>query len=838
MENAMRMKKGKRNQQARSSTTRSQTASETTSGSNHWPVAYRWAAMGTLMIYSALGSKTIHLARAQTATGQLQPGPIGGQTNGAQRVWRFEIAPGPLETVVAAFQNVTGLTVVVAKEGIRSLPSAGVSGVYTADQALQRMLRDTGLSYSYTSATTVTVDLKAVAASVEVTANVDALAISSPKYAQPRIDTPQTIASVSSEIIQQQGATTLRDTLRNFAGISLAAGEGGAQGDNLTIRGFTARNDLFIDGMRDFGSYYRDPFNVEEVQVLQGPSSVTFGRGSTGGVVNQTSKTPFLTKALSGEGSIGTDRTRRVTLDFNQPIHNLGKGAAFRLNLMGDQGNVAGRDVAENRRVGVAPSLALGLGTQTRWTFSYFHQNADDNPDYGIPWLFNGPAPVPHHNYYGFKKGNYLRTYDDIGTVRVEHSVSGGISIRNQVRFAHYQRDALITEAQVAAGVTSTTPLAKITVNRRQIGVDSVESSFDEQLDVTAHFETGSIRHDLVSGIEVGRETSDPTRPTWSNVPSTSLLEPNPDDSFRGSASITSKVQTRAVTTSAYALDSARLGAHWILSGGVRWDRMTADYNQYVAPVASFHRVDNMPSWKAALVYKPASYGSIYFDAGTSFNPSAESLSLSSSTANLPPEKNRTYELGTKWDLPDNWLSIRGAVFQTLKLNAREPDPANPVLNVLAGTQRVRGVQAEIRARLTGRWDLMASYAFLDAKVVGSNYYPSAIGARLANVPENTLGFWSTYRLPWRCEVGAGGSYVSSRTASSTAPLDSVTGRAKEAPGYWVFNAMFRRRLVEHLDLQANLYNLTDRYYYDQLHPAHIVPGPGRSALLGFHFRF
>ena len=95
--------------------------------------------------------------------------------------------------------------------------------------------------------------------------------------------------------MEQQGVTTLRDALRNVAGISLAAGEGGAQGDNLTIRGFTARNDLFIDGMRDFGSYYRDPFNTQEVEVLQGPSSVTFGRGSTGGVVNQATKTPGLT---------------------------------------------------------------------------------------------------------------------------------------------------------------------------------------------------------------------------------------------------------------------------------------------------------------------------------------------------------------------------------------------------------------------------------------------------------------------------------------------------------------------------------------------------------------
>jgi catecholate siderophore receptor len=143
--------------------------------------------------------------------------------------------------------------------------------------------------------------------------------------------------------MQQQGATTLRDSLRNVAGISLAAGEGGSQGDNITIRGFTARNDLFIDGMRDFGSYYRDPFNTEEVEVLQGPSSVTFGRGSTGGVVNQATKRANLNQFLAVDLAFSTDATRRATLDWNIPVPSLGSGAAFRLNAMGDIGGVAGR---------------------------------------------------------------------------------------------------------------------------------------------------------------------------------------------------------------------------------------------------------------------------------------------------------------------------------------------------------------------------------------------------------------------------------------------------------------------------------------------------------------
>jgi len=798
-----------------------------------WPVSYRWVAVGTLVAYSAIGAKQMATAQVLPVSGRPEDAPA----QGSRPVRRFNIPAEPLGDALAAFEGVTGVRVTVPEEGMRAIPCPGVSGAYTPEQALDRLLAQTSLAWRFTSATTAAIEFAKVATVVEVGASVNALAQSMTKYATDSLDTAQTISAVAQKVLEEQGVTTLRDALRNIAGISLAAGEGGAQGDNLTIRGFSARNDLFIDGMRDFGSYYRDPFNTEEVEVLQGPSSVTFGRGSTGGVVNQASKTPGLTRFISGAVDFGTDLTRRGTLDIDQPIPKWRDGAAFRMNVMGNMGDVAGRDVAENRRFGIAPSLSLGLNSDTRWTFSYFHQNADDNPDYGLPWLFNGPPPVPRHNYYGFKNGNYLRTYDDIGTVRVEHDVNSHITLRNQVRYANYVRDVLITEAQIT-GTKPGTPLDAIQVTRHEIGVHSVETNLDEQLDLTANFKTGFIQHTLVAGIEAARETSDPTRPTWSNVPGTSLLNPDFNQTLTGTAPITSIVHTTAYSQGAYMLDTLRLDRHWILSGGLRWDRFDSRYSQSVAPVSAFNRVDEMPSWRAAVVYKPLQAGSIYLDAGTSFNPSAESLSLSTSTAGLPPEKNQTYEFGTKWDLGHQRLSLQAAVFRTTKLNAREPDPENPTLNVLAGTQRVNGAQMQVRSRLTSRWDLLAGYANLDGRVVGSQYYPAAIGAMLANVPRNTFNFWSLHRLPWRLEVGAGGNYVSSRTASSTAPFDPATGLVKEVPGYWVFNAMASRRISEHAELQVNVNNIANRYYYDELHPAHIVLGPARSALIGLKFRF
>jgi catecholate siderophore receptor len=132
---------------------------------------------------------------------------------------------------------------------------------------------------------------------------------------------------------------------------------------------------------------------------------------------------------------------------------------------------------------------------------------------------------------------------------------------------------------------------------------------------------------------------------------------------------------------------------------------------------------------------------------------------------------------------------------------------------------------------------MVASHAYLDSRVVGSIFYPLSIGYPLANVPRHTFAFWNTYRLH-RFDFGLGSNYESSRTASSTAPLDATTGLVKQVPGYWVFNAMVGHPINEHLDVQVNVYNIANRYYYDMLHPAHIVLGAGRAALIDFRFKF
>lgn len=795
-----------------------------------------WVAAGTIAAYSLLGGRIVAKERS---AGDATAGIAGSEEMQTLPKRRFSIAAGPLKDVLSSFQAACSLPVKLPSGAeaneIGKIPSPGVAGTYPQDEALEKLLENTGLRVRITADGTAQLEFISKQVTVDVNAMADTMTQSMPRYQLPLLDTPQTVSVVSQKTMSQQGVTTLRDAVRNVAGISLAAGEGGAQGDNLTIRGFTARNDLFIDGMRDFGSYYRDAFNTGEVEVLQGPSSVTFGRGSTGGVVNQASKSPQLNQFVNADLMFGTDATRRATLDWSAPVPKLGKGTAFRLAAMGNIGNVAGRDQALNRRTGFAPSLAFGLGTPTRLTLSYFHQNENNIPDYGLPWLFNQPAPVNRNNYYGVQ-GNFLRTYADIGTARLEHDINDKVTVRNQFRYANYNRAVLISEARIL-NPTFRTPLNALQVSRNQINVRSTESFLDNQTDVVAHFETFGLRHTLVSGIEAIRETSNPTRYLYS-APNTSLVNPNYRQSLLPGSPVNTAVEDTATSLGSYVLDTVSLGRHWQASGGVRYDRFDNTYRQRVPTTLAFNRVDTKPTWRAALVYKPRANGSFYVDAGTSFNPSAEALSLSAGTANLPPESNKTYEAGTKWIFGRSRLQVDGAVFRTTKDNARESDPNNSLLTVLSGTQRVNGAVVNVRGRVTSRWDLMSSYSYLDSKVVSSRFYPAAVGYPLVNVPRNTFSFWTTGRLPAHFDGGAGTNFVGSRNASSTVPLDPVTGLVKAVPSYWTFSAMVSHPVGEHMDVQVNGVNLANRFYYDQLHPGHVVPGPGRSLLVGLKFKF
>jgi catecholate siderophore receptor len=666
------------------------------------------------------------------------------------------------------------------------------------------------------------------------------------KLQEPLIDTPISVTTITQQLMEDRGDTNLNDALRNAPGVTLASNESSFMGNVPYIRGFSARTDMFLDGMRDIGMYYRDPFNLSEVEVLEGPDSILFGRGSTGGVIEQDSKTPQLEQFIDASLSGGTASLVRGTADVNEPIDGLGTPAAFRINLMGNTNKVADRDVAQYNRYGVAPSLALGLGTPTRLTVSYFYQTDTDTPDFGVPWYFGKPAAVPRHNYYGFRSDRE-RTDANVGTAKLDHDLYDWLTVDAQTRYSAYGRTERAGKPGLATGVTTSTPLSSAGVSLNDFFVESVETQFQNQVNGIAKFTTGEVQHDLIAGGEYDFETSDPRYFTNTGLTNT-LLDPNENKTFAPTLTYQRvNIHTTTNTEGAYVTDTLKWQDQWQLILGARIDRFSVHFTDqaYSAPPAATgvvtatnvkNREDTLPSWHGALLYKPTPNGTFYFTYGTSFNPSAESLDIISSftsfslnNENIGPERNRTMELGTKWALLDNNLMATASIFETDKVNARIPDPSLPGFNTLGGNQQVQGFEATLQGKIMEGWNVSLGYDYLSTGTTKTVAGGPPLGFPLPFAPHNDVKFWSTYQLLPSLLIGGGGEYVGSRYAQTTAPIE-------QASGYLTLDAMARYTVNDRMDVQLNVYNLTDRLYYDMMHFAFVVPGAGRSAMLTLNY--
>lgn len=669
------------------------------------------------------------------------------------------------------------------------------------------------------------------------------------KLTEDLLNTPQTVKTMSRELLEDRGLTSLNDALRTVPGITLGAGEFAWQGNAPTIRGFSARDDMYLDGARDFGSYPRDPFNLESLEILLGPSSVLFGRGSTGGAINQVTKKPTLDVLTDFNVNVGSDNTIRTTADISRPVQLLGNGTAFRFNILSHQGKVTDRDGAKAKRFGFAPSLAFGLNSDTQLTFSYMKQVSDDRPDYGIPWLNGNPAPVSRQNFYGFDS-DFLETDADMFTANISHTFNSSISLNALARYAHYERDSRITEALITESVAAGASLTNTSIYRNVFLGSSEETLITTQATVTWELEIGNIEHVIAGGIDFSRETSNPTFSFGIGALGTSLLNPNSQMPFTGSTDPRIISDTTGQTSAFYVLDTIKFNDHWQLTAGGRWDQFDTNYDavRFKGPATpfnsgeldgneSFNQTDKEGSYRAALVYKPTLESSVYVATSTSFNPSAQGLSLLTTgrglglgNQHLDPEKNQSLEAGVKINLNEGALSFSGAVFEILKKNARVADPNNPGFNTLGGEHQVRGISLDMNGMVGPGLFLTAGYTHLDTEVTKAAP-GAAVGAALANAPEHSLSLWINYQFNERLDFGMGARHISDLLAQNT-------GNGKSVPSYQLLDGMGRYLLSDTVSLKLNATNLTNEYYFDQLHPWHIVPGPGMTITFALNVIF
>ncbi|WP_374554288.1 TonB-dependent receptor [Aquitalea pelogenes] len=653
------------------------------------------------------------------------------------------------------------------------------------------------------------------------------------KTKQQLRDIPQSITVVNQQLMQDQGVATLKDALRNVPGITFAAGEGGRSGDQVVIRGFSAATDTYRDGMRDIGQYNRDAFNDEKVEVLKGASSMLFGRGSTGGVVNQVSKSPYLGNKLEGDLTIGTNDYQRVTADINQMT---GDHSAVRLNLM-DTHDGSDRGAAKNERWGIAPSVAFGLGEPTTVVLSYMHQEENNVPDYGVPYnsVTRQPLSVDRSKFYGFDS-DYEKTSADIVTAKVTHDFGNGTELSNQLRYNRFWRDVSPTAPRLASSDTSATGLMRRSKPMR----DGVDQSVNNQTDLTTRFATGDIRHTLLTGLELTYELSDTSRYALLNtLPTTTIGNPVSSTAYNAARYRSSNTKFQASDIALYGMDTIELTRQWKAVLGARFDRFEGDYNVRgfnsngsvnSSNTYDLSRTDNVWSWRSGLIWQPDMAQSYYFSYGTSFNPSGETYSLDKATAKVDPEKNRNIELGAKWDLLDGDASLRAALFRIEKTNERNTDPDDTTLVTLSGKRHTNGIELEGSGRLTERWEIFAGVTFMDSKIdkaaPGLN---STTGKMPRYTPRATGNIWTTYKFTDQITGGIGATYVGKRYANETNTL--------YLPSYTVANAMLSYE-TKHYRLQLNLNNLGNKTYYDGAYTGHATVGTPREAQLTIGLKY
>lgn len=633
-------------------------------------------------------------------------------------------------------------------------------------------------------------------------------------------DIPQTVSVINSAVIESQAATTLTEALRNVPGITLGAGEGGAIGDNISLRGYSARTDIYLDGFRDRGQYVRDTFFLDSVEVVKGPSSLFFGRGSTGGIINQSSKEAQRESARSASLTVGSHDYYRMTADINQAID---ERSAVRVALMA-QDVSTNRDVANNKSWGIAPSYTWGFGEATRFTLSALVQQIRSIPDYGVPVLGNRPAPVDKNRFYG-TTSDFADMDVAMLKARIEHTLSDTLTLRNQTLWS---QGKTATRPSAFRIVNQAVPLDAMQVKLSPKDREIDDSSIYNTTDLLANFKTGSFGHAVVAGLEIGRDTSKSQWFSWSGTPLLSLM--NPVYTGMPSSAVRSKdddhAKTVADTTSVYLNDTIELNKFWKVTAGLRHDRFKTTADTITSKgTTTLSRTDNATSYRTGLVWQPDAQQSYYVSYGTSFNPSAEAVSLSSANASVDPEKSRSWELGSHLTLLDGNLDLNGALFRVEKNNARTTDPVTRQVT-LDGNNHVQGIELSAVGRIGRDWKVIAAWTELRSRIDKTRDSGVSEGNELSNTPRRSASLWATWSPVAEWEIGTGANGVSRRFTSNANQVF--------APGYVRWDAMVAWHQKRY-DVQLNLKNLADTTNYESIAASdggRFVPGVGRTAML------
>lgn len=677
------------------------------------------------------------------------------------------------------------------------------------------------------------------------------------KGTQQLRDIPQSITVVTERLMDDRNLDTVKEALKATAGISFQAAEGGEE--DIKLRGFSlaATGDIFVDGMRDPAFYERDTFNLDRMEVMRGSASMLFGRGSTGGAVNLVTKVPRLIDESQVDVTVGSHKHQRVVGDFNIKT---GESAALRISAMSTQADNNGAGSSLDKK-GVAATYRWGIGERDEFSVGISHLDNNNGMNYGMPWVkptASAPTaatttlPLDPTAYYGMAS-DYNAGTASYGTLSHLHRFDDGSELKTQIRKGQYTRDQRAGTVRLASTANLSNFGNSTVVNRgTQLKIQDMDTLY-AQSDYQTKFKAWGVQHELLTGVDFAREK----KLVYSDSPNltaaqrtalyavTGLTKPATTVGANGGdASINEATRVLFKTSDyesngfgMYIQDLIQVAPHWKVLAGLRYDNLSGNYTSTayaysgttgthgfnkISPGAtsSYEMSVSELSKRVGVLYQPNELHSYHFSAATSFNTSGDAYSLGATNATTPPEQSINIEFGAKLDSADKRFTTRVAVFQSTKLHERNTDPLVNLVT-LSGKRHVVGLEVDFSGRLTPEWEIYGSYmwmpeANIDIGVVGSE----GQGTRPSNTPYHSGSVWNTYQLNQQWRIGAGLNFRGRQTP--------IRNPGWEVPAWVTADVMAEYQVNEKFTLKANVGNITNALYADQLYTGHYIPGAGR----------
>jgi catecholate siderophore receptor len=680
-------------------------------------------------------------------------------------------------------------------------------------------------------------------------------------------DIPQTVTVMTEKLMDDRNLDDLREVLKTTSGVTFLAGETGEE--DVRIRGFSLQQagDIYVDGLRDAPLVERDTFNMERVEVLKGSASMLFGKGSTGGIVNQVGKQPFLMDQNEVNVTAGSAGMYRITGDFNK---QLGENAAMRINAMVHKADNGGAKIDKK---GVAGSYRWSIGEQDEFTVGLYHLETDGRPLYAHPWMVsngtttnggggrNGGAnstgtlvPVlDAQNYYGMAS-DYLRTETTHLTFGHKHRFDPTSELKTTVRTGQYARDLLGSQVGFK-NLTQLTNLTDSTLLSRSPKARYGDSDILQvQSDYNKDFEWLGHQHSLIAGVDFVDEKAQRNNNHTTGLSNPDIAVGSPDngvgitDPRTKAPSLFFKSQTLGV----YAQDTLKLNEQFKLLGGLRLEHFTVKYKDVQG--YQVEKSETLLSPRIGALWQPDAHTTYYTSLGTSYNTSGDTYAYGVGTAlsptvvnnqgqtvtntnvttlNTAPEKSRNFEVGGKFELFEGKGLLGVALFHSEKYNERNTDVDSATNQyLLSGKRHATGMEFNFAGRLSPAWDMFYNHTWIpDAKIdVSSATGSMKQGDRPGLTPKHSASLWTTYRVAAQWRVGAGLNY---RSAQSPLTNASITTEA-----FTTVDAMVEHNLSDNAIVKLNVTNLSNKLYIDQVYSSFYVPGTPRRVELSLKTLF